>query len=447
VQAETLANEHKIKSLEIYRSIIEIPTVAGRNNGQRIVDYLSEELEQNGFASEDIHEVKHEDAVAVTVRYRGKTDSELRPILLLGHLDVVEAHESDWQRPPFELTEDEDFYYARGSIDNKYGVAMLTSTFIKLKAQGFVPNRDLYLVFSGDEETTMATTEILAYKTPYIKNAAFALNSDVGGGSLDTHGRPIAFNVQAAEKTYATFDVVVSNPGGHSSLPRQDNAIYDLAEAINKLKGYEFEVKHSSVNQAFFAQSSHNASGDLKAAMLDFANDHTNQKAIATLSQYPEYNSLIRTTCTPTMLEAGHAENALPQTASLTINCRIFPGESVDAVKKTLEDELQNPNMAFRLWHRYPESPVSELDNEVQQAVRLAVDGIYKDLPIVPYMSSGATDAMHFRSAGIPTWGISGAFMRAEDMFAHGLDERLPKKAFKDALDFWTVLLTEIASD
>ena len=293
----------------------------------------------------------------------------------------------------------------------------------------------------------MATTEILAHKTPYLANAAFALNSDVGGGSLDVNGKPIAFNVQAAEKTYATFDVSFTNPGGHSSLPRSDNAIYDLAKALTKLQTHQFKVKQSGVTQAFFEQSSANAEGEIKRAMLNFATDQNDQAAIDVLAQHPQYNALIRTTCIPTMLAGGHAENALPQSATITINCRIFPGESVDAVRNELAEVIQADTEHFRLWHRYPESPVSELTVEIKSALRVAVDTISPGLPIVPYMSSGATDAMHFRSAGIPTWGVSGAFMRAEDMFAHGLDERLPKQAFNDGLEFWTTLLTELASN
>ena len=361
-------------------------------------------------------------------------------------MDVVEALESDWQRPPFELTEDDQFYYGRGAIDNKYGIAMLMATFIRFKREGFVPNRDLVLVFTGDEETTMKSTERVAYDTPELQEAEFALNSDAGGGSLNEQGTPIAYGIQAAEKTYATFNLTLTNPGGHSSRPRADNAIYELSAALKALSEHRFDINTSGVTRAFFEQTGQTLDNDLGKAMVRFANDPSDADAIAELEQWPEYASLIRTTCVATQLAAGHAENALPQTASAVINCRIFPGQTINAVANRLADVMNVDRAQLSLVDPYPESPTSEPREDVMRALRKAVDSVYPDVPIVPYMQAGATDGMHFRSAGIPTWGVSSAFMRAQDNFAHGLDERLPKDAFERGLDFWSILLKDLTS-
>ena len=440
----TELSDHRAKSLEIYRTIVEIPTVAGRGNGQKIVDYLSQQFIAAGFQAADINTVKVGDAVGLTVRYSGQKGSQLQPILLLGHMDVVEALDSDWQRPPFTLSEDDAYFYGRGSKDNKYGVSMLASTFVRLKKQGFVPNRDMYLVFSGDEETTMETTEVLAYKTPYLSKAEYALNSDAGGGLLDTHHQPISFAVQAAEKTYATFEITIRNPGGHSSIPRPDNAIYELSKALDAIANFTFPVNSSSVTRDYFRLNSLRVEGELGEAMARFAEDPTDVEAVALMSKKANYNGMLRTNCVATMLRGGHAENALPQSATATVNCRIFPGESIEGVKQQLTAVINNPDAQIDLLVPYPESPTSELRDDVMAAVRKAVDTISPDLPLVPYMSPGASDGMHFRKAGIPVWGVSSAFIRAEDNFAHGLNERFPKKSFNEGLEFWTLLLKEL---
>lgn len=440
------AAEHKTKSLEIYRTIVEIPTVAGRGNGQKIVDYLSQEFVVAGFSPDDIKTIAVDDAVGLTVRYAGKEGSNLMPILLLGHMDVVEALDSDWERSPFTLNEDESYFYGRGTIDNKYGVSMLASTFVRLKKQGFVPNRDLYIVFSGDEETTMFTTEKLAYETAYLRDAEYALNSDAGGGSLNTNHEPVGYNVQAAEKTYATFEMTIHNPGGHSSIPRPDNAIYELADALKAISQYRFPINSSSVTREYFRQNSLKVEGETGSAMASFAADPTDEQAVALLSRKAHYNGMLRTTCVATMLSGGHAENALPQSATATVNCRIFPGETIEGVKQQLVEVSGLTDKDIKLLVPYPESPTSDPRDDVMAAVRVAVDTISPELPMVPYMSPGATDGMHFRTAGIPVWGVSSGFMRAEDNFAHGLNERFPKKSFDDSLDFWTVLLKELTA-
>lgn len=441
------ASAHAKKSLEIYRNIIAMPTVAGRGNVPKMAAYLATEFEQAGFAKQDINIIPKGETAALTVHYRGDGSSGKKPILLLGHMDVVEALAKDWQRPPFQLSQDEHYFYGRGTIDNKLGITMLSAAFIRLKKAGFVPNRDLIIAFTGDEETGMLTTKMLANDRPELAQAEFALNSDAGGGDLDAKGNAIAYLVQAAEKTYATFELTVHNKGGHSSRPRADNAIYELSNALNNIQHYQFPVMSSDMTKEFFRVSGKKLAGELGAAMIAFANNPNDTQASDRLAQESSYVGTTRTTCVATMLSGGHAENALPQSATATINCRIFPGVAVSDIAKTLQQVVNNDAIIFTTLDEPIESPISELRDDVMTAVSKAVHSRYPEVSIMGYMESGGTDGMHFRSAGIPTWAISSVFMNPDDMFAHGLNERLPVKAFYDGLEHWSIILTALASN
>jgi len=438
-------SEHASKTLEIYRTIVEIDTSKDQGNGPKVANYLAAELVAAGFPSDDVEVIPRGPFAALVARYRGDGSSGAAPILFLGHMDVVEAYASDWERPPFELTSDDTYFYGRGTTDNKFGVAQLTSTFIRLKKEGFVPTRDLFLVFSGDEESGMTTTQMLAYERPNLADAAFALNSDAGGGDLDRQGNAVTYNIQAAEKTFATWEITARNPGGHSSRPREDNAIYDLAAAIRNIQAYKFPVRWSDITLAYFQETGQQLGGELGQAMVRFANDPDDQVAAARLARESSYVGTTRTTCVVTMLRAGHAENALPQSATATVNCRIFPGIFVADVEQTLRAVVDNDAIEFALLGEASESPVSELNEDVVAAVSEAVHQRYPDVNIVAYMESGGTDGKHFRRAGIPTWAVSGIFMDPDEMFAHGLNERVPKKAFFDALDHWSIIIYELA--
>lgn len=440
-------SEHAQKTLEIYRTIVEIDTSKNRGNGMKVAQYLADELLAAGFPGEDIEVVPKPPFAALIARYRGALGSNKKPILLLGHMDVVEANAEDWERHPFTLTQDDEYFYARGSDDNKFGIAHLTSTFIRLKKEGFQPNRDLIIAFTGDEESGMATTRMLAYERPDLAKAEFALNSDAGGGALDKQGNAVTYNIQAAEKTYATWDMTVHNPGGHSSRPRPDNAIYDLADAIMKIEAYRFPVRWSEMTRDYFRVTGETLGGELGEAMVRFADDPEDESASDRLALESSYVGTTRTTCVVTMLQAGHAENALPQSATATVNCRIFPGIPVAEVERTLKDVVDNDEIEFVALGETTESPISELREDVLAAVSNAVHSRYPDVPIIPIMESGGTDGMHFRSAGIPTWAVSGLFMDPDEMYAHGLNERVPIEGFYGALDHWSIILRELASD
>lgn len=438
-------SEHAQKTLEIYRAVVEMDSSKKTGNVSDVANYLAAELRKAGFPQKDVEIAPVGSSAALIARYRGDDSSGKKPILLLGHMDVVEAYAKDWERPPFKLTQDDSNFYARGSIDNKFGVTQLVSTFVRLKKAGWVPNRDLIIAFSGDEETGMTTTRYLANERPVLREAEYALNSDAGGGALDSKGNAIVYNIQAAEKTYASWEVTARNAGGHSSRPRADNAIYDLADAIKKIQAQQFPVRWSDMTLEFFRETGKQLGGELGKAMIRFADDPNDKAAADRLAVESSYVGTTRTTCVVTMLQAGHAENALPQSATATVNCRIFPGVSLAQIESRLEQVVGNKDIEFKLLGDPVESPVSELREDVVNAVKKAVHQRYPGVAVIGYMESGGTDGMHFRRAGIPTWAVSGIFMNPDEMFAHGLNERVPIDAFYRALDHWSIILKELA--
>jgi carboxypeptidase PM20D1 len=410
-----------------------------------MAEYLAAELVGAGFPAADVEVIPLEDTAALVATYRGDGSSGKAPILLLAHMDVVEALASDWVRPPFELTRDDEYFYGRGTHDNKFGVTQLVSTLIRLKKEGFVPGRDLILALSGDEETGMATTRMLA-RRPDILKAEYALNSDAGGGKLDDDNRPVIYSVQAAEKTYSTWEITVRNPGGHSSRPRSDNAIYELSAIVENIQAYQFPVQWSEMTLAYFESTGEKLGGELGEAMIRFANNPRDEAAIARLAREPEYVGTTRTTCVVTMLRAGHAENALPQSATATVNCRIFPGVPAAEVEAVLRHVAGNDKAEFAQLQEATESPISQLRPDVMAAVGKAVHARYPGLELIGYMESGGTDGMHFRSAGIPTWGVTGMFYNPRYLFIHGLNERVPIDSFYGALDHWSIIIRELAA-
>ncbi|EMD82242.1 M20/M25/M40 family metallo-hydrolase [Pacificimonas flava] len=432
-------------ALSLYRDLIAFRTAEGQGQVPAMAARLTEELKAAGFIDADITVQPMGETAYLLVRYAGT--GEKAPIAFLGHMDVVDALPEDWERDPFTLTEDGDYFYGRGTIDNKLGIAMLTRAFAELKQAGFSPDRDLYLAFSGDEETGMQTTKALV-EALSGEQPAFALNSDAGGGVLnDGDGSPLAYMVQVAEKTFATFDVTVRNEGGHSSRPRPDNAIYELADILKKVEAYQFPVQSNAVTREFFAATGESMGGEAGAMLTRFAENPDDPEAAAAIAADPSMVGFTRTTCVATMLDAGHAENALPQRATATVNCRIFPGTEVSAVQTTLAEVGDNPDAQWVLRGDPTTSPVSDPRDDVNAAVAQAVHARYPDLPLIPYMESGGTDGMHFRVAGIPTYAVSSRFMRRNQMFAHGLDERMRVDSFFAGLEHWPTIIRALASE
>ncbi|MBL4897015.1 MAG: M20/M25/M40 family metallo-hydrolase [Erythrobacter sp.] len=442
--------DHQQMVHDIYRDIIGFRTARGHQQVDDMVAYLTKRLSDTGFAQEDLMVTDYDSdgkpTQGLIVRYRGDGSSGDKPIVMLAHMDVVDALPEDWDRDPFTLTEEDGYFFGRGTMDNKYGVANLVGTFIRLKDEGWTPNRDLYLAFSGDEETDMVSTRAQAKWIAENVDPAFVLNSDAGGTALDDEFKPLAMRVQAAEKTFATFELTVTNPGGHSSRPRSDNAIYELSAALLKLADHKFAVHATPLTRSYFAALGQSVPGELGDAMRAFAENPEDPAAVATLQSNPETVGTLGTTCVATMLRAGHAENALPQSATATVNCRIFPGIGVEKTQAELARVIDNDNVSFKLMAEVTESPVSALRDDVRAAVAKSLAARYgKDIPIIPYMESGGTDGMHYRTLGYDTVAISGGASRSQDMYAHGLNERASVDAFYSGLDHWTIILKELA--
>lgn len=441
--------EHEQLARDIYEKVISFRTAEGHKQVPAMVDYLTGQLKAAGFSDEDIQITNYdsdgEHTQGLMVFYRAEGEPARKPIVLLGHMDVVDALPEDWERPPFTLTEEDGYFFGRGTIDNKYGIMNLTATFIRLKKEGWTPDRDLVLVFSGDEETGMVSTRAQAEYVAEHIDPEFVLNSDAGGGVLAADGAPLFYAVQGAEKTYATFELTIANPGGHSSRPRADNAIYDLADALKKIEAYKFPVQHSDLTLAYFKAAGEVTPGELGEAMRAFAENPKDKKAIEVLRADPETVGTTGTTCVATMLRAGHAENALPQSATATVNCRIFPGVGAASVEAKLKEIVDNDAVQFELLTDVTESPASVLRPDVLAAIEKSLAARGVDAPIVPYMESGGTDGMHYRTKGYDTVAISGAWSKPSDMFAHGLNERLAVDQFYAGLDHWYVILKELA--
>ena len=436
------------KAREIFEKIISIPTSLGNRKVPEMAAYLAGEFRAAGFPAADVtivpFKLPADETAALVVRYRGD-GSGGKPILLLAHMDVVTAKASDWVRDPYKLVEEDGFFYGRGTYDVKHGITELTTLFLRLKAEKYVPKRDLIIYFSGDEETSMATTVEVANKHRALIDAEFALNSDGGGGTLDdATGKPLFFGLQTAEKTYADFKLTTRNAGGHSSLPRPDNAIYDLAAALVKLRQFSFPVMSNDTTVASFRASAKTTPGELGVAMAKFAANPKDEAAAATLAANPSYVGQTRTTCVATMLEGGHAQNALPQCAAANVNCRIFPGVKIEDVRVALAGVVGD-GVEVKVDGDPMSSDASPLRNDIVAAVTRVVHKFYPEAAIVPQQASGATDGLVFRSVGIPTYGVDPTFIRDKDAFAHGLDERLPVKSFYDGLEMWYLLVKDLA--
>ncbi|UUR06891.1 M20/M25/M40 family metallo-hydrolase [Sphingomonas glaciei] len=430
---------------DLFKSIVEIPTVTGRGQVPRMARLLSARLRQAGFAARDIEILPVGETASLIVRYRGT--GARAPLLFLAHMDVVEAKRADWERDPFKLHEEGGFLYGRGTSDNKLGVAHLVAAFITLKKVGFRPDRDLILGFSGDEETDMKSSMVLAERLAAAK-PEYAINSDSGGGRADASGKPTSFAVQVAEKTFANISVTIRNAGGHSARPRADNAIYELGEVLGRVRGYTFPLVNSDLTRAMLrdAAAASSASESLKAKVAALEAKPDDDALLAEVGAEPRLGHAVRTTCVPTLLEGGHADNALPQSATATINCRIFPGVEIEEVRRTLAALGGNAAAEWKIVGEPFGAPASPANPALFAAVKAAVAPQAPDIPIVTYMTPGATDGKHFRARGIPTYGFSADFtVGGEVAGVHGLNERIPDRALYEAFDFWPRLMRQLA--
>lgn len=424
--------------------LVSYQTVAGTDAVPAMAQYLAQQLKSAGFPEGDIEIVPAAGSVVLIVRYQGAAGSAKKPVLFLAHMDVVDAKAGEWKSDPWKLTEKDSALYGRGAVDNKFGVLTLTQAFMRLRREGFIPDRDLILAFSGDEETGMATTKVLAER---LRGADFAINSDAGGGYRGKNGAA-TYAYQAAEKTYATLEITARNKGGHSSRPRPDNAIYDLSRALMRISEHRFPARWNDVTVESFRAILPMLDPKNKAALQIFINKPTTAAAEAVMKAEPSVASEFRTTCVATMLRAGIVENALPTEATATINCRIFPGETVESVRTALASVGGNKGLQIKVINTLLESPVSTMPAEARKALDAVLAVRAPGASVSPYMEAGGTDGLQFRRAGITTIGLGPLFSTDQSNYNfHGVDERLPKSEFEGGLDHYYLFMKALAGD
>ncbi|WP_374411452.1 M20/M25/M40 family metallo-hydrolase [Novosphingobium colocasiae] len=430
------------EALDILKEAVAVPTVIGRGQVPVLAEKLRARLIAGGFAADDVRFVPVGETGYLTARYPGR-DRKAKPLVVIGHMDVVEANPADWERDPFTPIVEGGYIFGRGTNDMKGDLAMIVAAAIDLKRKGWVPAHDVVLAFSGDEETAMATTKAMAQA---LSGAGLVLNGDAGGGELGKDGKAYVYSIQAGEKTYADYTLTLTDPGGHSSRPGATNPIAAMGTALAKVWANRFAPQVSPLTKAYLEGTAPRAPADLAGAMRAFAANPGDAAAVETLSASPAYVGVIRTTCVPTQITGGHAPNALPQRVTANVNCRIFPGTSRQDIEAQLRKIIADPQItiAFRD-NGTLESRESPLDKRVLAAVTKAVRARVPGLAIVPSMSAGATDSMHFRALGIPSYGVSATFMDPDDDFSHGLNERLPLATIDPGVAQWEALLQAMA--
>jgi acetylornithine deacetylase/succinyl-diaminopimelate desuccinylase-like protein len=428
----------------IFKELIEINTTDSVGNVTTAAEAMAKRLLDADFPAADVMIAGPTDRKKnMVARFRGTGKS--KPILFIGHLDVVEARREDWSTDPFQFVEKDGYFYGRGTEDMKEGDALLVTTFIRLKREGFIPDRDLILALTADEEggNNNGVDWLLKEHKDWI-DAEYCINLD-GGEFEKLKGKRVLAGLQASEKVYADFQFETTNPGGHSSVPGAENAIYELAAALTKLQAFSFPVKISEITRNYFAHSAELTSGTLAEDLRDVAKQPADPAAIKRLSAIPYYSSLLHTTCVATMLSGGHATNALPQAARANVNCRIFPGDPPEEVLKTLQKVVADPGVKVTLVPAKTSDgklipivavPPSPLLPELRTVLESTVNSMWPGLPVVASMSTGATDGSYLRIAGIPTYGISCMFFDMEDERAHGKDERVGVEDFYDGVEF-----------
>jgi acetylornithine deacetylase/succinyl-diaminopimelate desuccinylase-like protein len=440
----------------MFEHVVNIPTVIGRHRTPEMAKDLADQLIAAGFPAADVKVMPYhtgsattgeDDTAALIVRWRAAGKPSARPIMLMGHMDVVEAKREDSTTDPFKLTEKDGYYYGRGTIDMKDGIVGIVRAMIDLKAAGFKPKRDISVLFTGDEETNGIGAEKGAGEwRELLGNPEYGLNADGGGGAFAPDKRPVGFTMQTAEKTFAGYTLTVRNRGGHSSKPRKDNAIYSLAHALDRIEAYRFTPMLSETTRAYFAAREKQEKGPLGDAMRAWLANPQDGKAADLIEADETEVGLTRTRCVATRLFAGHADNALPQLATAMINCRIFPGTDPNAIKAELEKIVADKDVVVSRNDDYVASLTSPLRPDVTGAYTRAVQALHPGMPVFPEMSTGASDARPFRVAGIPIYGVNGGWVIAPvDFRAHGKDERLPVQALYDNVVHWQLMLRDLA--
>jgi acetylornithine deacetylase/succinyl-diaminopimelate desuccinylase-like protein len=435
--------EAEAQALELAKQAISLRSVAGPGNKTpEVAALFKRALVAGGFAEGDVTITPVGDTAYLIGRWRG-SEPGLKPLVISGHIDVVEANPKDWQRDPFTPIVENGYLYGRGATDMKLDGALAVAALIELHREGYRPRRDIVVEFSGDEETAMKTSALIAER---LKDAELVLNIDGGGGTLDEKtGKPLYFTWQGAEKTYADFQLTVTNPGGHSSAPRKANAINQLAAALVRIGNYRFKPEVSDLTRSYFLAASQYEAPATAAAMRAFAANPADPRAIATLAADPAMIGKIGTTCVATMISGGHALNALPQRASANVNCRIFPGHKPADIMAELKRVAAEPAVTFTdVTEGAVPNDASPMRPDFVAALTKAMAQIYPGVPVFPSMASGASDSMWFRYHQVPSYGASPVFTKNSEDFSHGLNERTPLSNVRPAIDYYLTLVKEL---
>jgi acetylornithine deacetylase/succinyl-diaminopimelate desuccinylase-like protein len=437
---------------DIFKQLIEINTTDSVGNVTTASEAMAQRFRDAGFPESDLHILgPNERKKNLVVRLHG--NGKHKPVLLIGHLDVVEARREDWTTDPFQFVEKEGYYYGRGTQDMKDGDAIMVTTLIRIKKEGYVPDRDIILALTADEEGgTSNGVDWLIKNNRELIDAEFVLNHD-GGGILSEKGKPQFMTVDASEKLYADYQLTVTNPGGHSSLPTPDNAIYHLADGLARLERHQFPFELTNITRAYYERMTKIATGQRAADIQAILKTPPDPAAVARLSKDPIDNSIMHTTCVATRLSGGHANNALPQTAQANVNCRILPGHPPEEIRQELEKVLAEPKISVRelgaiggITNRksYPPPP---LRPDLFQPLEKITDSMWLGLPVIPDMATGASDGVYTNAAGMPTYCVSGEAIDRDDIRAHGKDERVRVAAFYQAVEFYYRFLKALTSE
>jgi acetylornithine deacetylase/succinyl-diaminopimelate desuccinylase-like protein len=443
----------------IFKELIEINTTdTPLGNVTTATASMQRRFLEAGFAPEDVHLLGPDPRKQnLVVRFPAGGTPAKKPVLFLCHMDVVQALPSDWSTDPFEFVEKDGYYYGRGTQDMKDSDAALVEVFLRLHREGYKPQRNLILALTADEEGGKFNgADWLVREHRDLVDAAFVINPDSGGVELE-NGRPVVAEVEATEKLYADYQVTATNRGGHSSLPRPDNAIYELTAALNRLATYAFPIELNDVTRTYFTNLASHEKGETAADLRAMGITPLDMAAADRVSSEPVFNSKLRTTCVATRLIAGHANNALPQTAQATINCRILPGHSPEEIRKQLITILGDTQLNVAYISHSGEVSASAPDSkaivppapseEVWGPLTSLTQAIWPGVQVTPFMEAGATDSIYFAQAGIPSYGYSAIALERDDVRAHGRDERLPVDSYWKSLDFWYAFTRTIGGE
>lgn len=445
-QAKSFPEAEK-QTLELSKQAIALRSVQGEGNKTpEVAQIFRDALIKGGWESKDIEIVPYKDTAYLIATWPG-SDPSLGPVVISAHMDVVEAKPEDWERNPFMPVVENGYLYGRGASDTKFDAVLAMESMIELRRQGFKPKRSIVIAYSGDEETSMATSKLIAQR---LKNARIVLNVDGPSGTLsEKTGKPLVWTWQGAEKTYVDYRIEVTNPGGHSSMPRPDNAIVQLAEVLVRIGHYNFKPELNEITRQYWAEAARIEPAPRRAAaMKAFAANPDDPAALAVLRADPSTVGRIATTCVPTMLSGGHAQNALPQSATANINCRIFPGHTRTEIMAELEKVAAQPAAKFTdvTGDDSVEAAASPVDPVFIAAARKAVTAAWGPIPIIPMQASGASDSMWYRALGVPSYGASATLIKDSEDFSHGLNEREPLLNINPGITYYLSIMRDLAS-